>query len=328
MELTAAEWLKHMRREYLESFIPAGGAAVKFVVPYPPLSHEEIIANLNQAAEANGLLFVFADSASTRIHLIDRLFHDIARQLDWDDLAYVYLSQLLSRRGYAVPTERSQFSLSTLAERNGREDPLFQQDIHREIANGVFRDYSMAQEFRFAMIGLSRGLLDPGGGPLPGLIKDWLLGDLPRISGLKPALIFQQIARHNARPMLYSLTHWLKLAGKKGLLLGLDITRYGQDVRPPQRDEGNYYTAAAALEAYEELRELVDGTDEMESCFMAVIAGQEFLTDERRGVKSYQALYLRIADEVHDQQRDNPLASLVRLHGTENEIGREDEFDR
>ena len=32
MALSAADWLSVVRREYLQDFIPAGGAAVKFVV--------------------------------------------------------------------------------------------------------------------------------------------------------------------------------------------------------------------------------------------------------------------------------------------------------
>lgn len=317
MELSAADWLSVVRREYLEDFVPAGGAAVKFVVPYPPLSHEQLREDLREAAEDRGFQFAFVDSASTRIHRFDRMFHDVARQVDWDGLVYTYLAQLLGAQGYRLPGDRDQFSLSALAELNERAEPALRQDIRREIEQGVFRDYEMSQEFRFAMIGLCRSLLDPGDDPVSSAIRDWLLGDLARISTLKPALIFQKIARHNARHMLLSLTHWLRLAGKKGLVLVLDVTRYAQAVPPAQRDETNYYGTVAMLDAYEVLRQLVDGTDELESCFIAVIAGQEFLSDERRGLRRYHALYLRIADEVRDQHRENPLASLIRLHRAE-----------
>jgi len=323
MELSAADWLSVIRREYLEDFVPAGGAAVKFVVPYPPISQERLRDGLRMVAEASGFQFAFVDSASTRIHLIDRLFHDVARQISWDDLAFAYLARLLPRLGYRLPDDRNRLNLSELAELNERAEPALRQDIRREIEQGVFRDYEMAQEFRLAMVGLCRSLLDPGYDQAPGAIKDWLLGDPVRISSLKPALIFQKITRHNARHMLLSLTHWLKLAGKKGLVLGLDVARYAQAVRPAQRDESNHYSTAAALDAYEVLRQLIDGTDELESCFIAVMAGQEFLTDERRGMRGYQALYYRIADEVHDRYMVNPLASLVRLRGDER-VDRED----
>jgi len=192
---------------------------------------------------------------------------------------------------------------------------FLQKEIRRLIENGVFRDYEMSQEFRLAMIRLCATQLDPNDEPtLSGAIKDWLLGDVARIASLKHALIFQRIARHNARHVFSSLTHWLKLAGKQGLVLGLDVTRYAQAVPRAERDAANYYLTAAALDAYEVLRQLIDGTDELESCFIAVIAGQEFLTDEQRGARRYHALYQRIADEVHDRYRENPLASLVRLH--------------
>lgn len=313
MELTPERWLTTVRREYLAAFIPGGGAAVKFAVPYPPISAAKLRAGLHEAAEGHGFQFAFVDSASTRLHLVDRLFHDVARQMDWDSLAYAYLVGLLPGQGYVLPGNRNQFNLSTLAELNGRDEPSMRQDIRRDIENALLWDYEMGHEFRRAMIELCRSQLDPGYDPVPSAVKDWLLGDPVRISSLKHAFIFQKIGRHNARHLLFSLAHWLKLAGRKGLVLGLDITRYAQTVRPAERDGGNYYSTAAALDAYEVLRQFIDGTDELASCFIAVIAGPEFLTDDLRGVSRYHALNLRIADEVHDRDRQNPLGSLVRL---------------
>ncbi|MBA2558846.1 MAG: hypothetical protein H0V07_02990 [Propionibacteriales bacterium] len=37
------------------------------------------------------------------------------------------------------------------------------------------------------------------------------------------------------------------------------------------------------------------------------------MSDEGRGLPSYTALQLRVADEVRDRRRPNPFASLVRL---------------
>lgn len=39
----------------------------------------------------------------------------------------------------------------------------------------------------------------------------------------------------------------------------------------------------------------------------------ELVTDEARGLPSYTALQLRVADEVRDRRRPNPFAALVRL---------------
>jgi len=37
------------------------------------------------------------------------------------------------------------------------------------------------------------------------------------------------------------------------------------------------------------------------------------LTDDRRGLNRYDALKLRIWDEVRDRHRQNPFASLIRV---------------
>jgi hypothetical protein len=79
----------------------------------------------------------------------------------------------------------------------------------------------MSQEFRIAMIRLCIDQLDPTS-PTPFLsnaVKEWLRGELRLISTLKDALIFQKIARHNARHMLFSLSHWLRINGKSGLVV-------------------------------------------------------------------------------------------------------------
>ena len=85
--------------------------------------------------------------------------------------------------------------------------------------------------------------------------------------------------------------------------------------RRPQLDErhGLYYTKAALLDGYEMLRQLVDNTDELSHCCVLVVAAPEFTTDANRGVDAYQALKLRIHDEVRDRNRDNPFSSLVRV---------------
>ena len=44
-----------------------------------------------------------------------------------------------------------------------------------------------------------------------------------------------------------------------------------------------------------------------------MIGAPELLNDTNRGVDAYQALKLRISDEVRDRQRDNPYSSLIRL---------------
>jgi len=61
------------------------------------------------------------------------------------------------------------------------------------------------------------------------------------------------------------------------------------------------------------LRQFLDTADEIEGLLMVVLAPQAFLMDSRRGVDRYEALKLRVWDDIRPKHRQNPLASLVRI---------------
>lgn len=318
MYMNLEKWLEIIRKEYLQDFIRGGGATVKFVVPTEEINHGDLRQKIRNISEAEGYLFAFVDAVNTSIHMIDHLFHCVARQVDWDDLAFSFIHRILSESGYNIPSQRQEFGLRRIAELSGRDQRLLQGELNSLLEKYLFHDYQMCHEFRIAMIRLCQALLDPDGlSPVPSVvIKEWLRGELRLISEVKPALISQKIARHNARHMLSSLCYWSHLAGKNGLVIVLDISRCLVQ-RPKSKDlddEGRYYTKATTLDAYELLRQFIDATDEMEFCFIAVIATPPFLhPDDRRGAWRYDALKLRIWDEVRDKYRANPLSSLIRL---------------
>jgi hypothetical protein len=109
-----------------------------------------------------------------------------------------------------------------------------------------------------------------------------------------------------------------------GLILDLDIGRLLVSRRPPVDErEGLYYSKAMVIDAYEVLRQLVDATDDLAATLVAVVAPLDFVTDETRGLTSYTALQLRVADEVRDRRRVNPFAALVRLNSDPSAFGEE-----
>lgn len=312
------EWLSVLRKEYLQDFIKSGGAAVKFAVPLDDPEHKGLLEKLQKAAEEDGYLFVSIDAATTKAHMIDRLFHAIAKQVVWDDLAYTFLCSTLSESQYRFPEHRMDFNLAQLASLNGLDLGEMRRIINNRLRDCLFRDYAMVQEFRIAMLRLCQSQLDPqeGGVGIVESVKEWLRGELRLISALKSALIFQKIGRHNGRHMLFSLSRWLHLTGKSGLVLALDISRFMEARKPKEPDGTLYYSTPAVLDGYELLRQFIDGTDELEFCLIVAIAPSNFLTEgEKRGIWGYEALRLRIWDEVRDRERPNPLSSLIRLSG-------------
>jgi len=314
MEITPTTWLDVIRRDYLDDFVREGGAAVKVAVTEDESARHALRDRLLGLGAAAGYRVAVVDSAEIKLQLVDRVFQTVAQQMPWEETARSFLARTVVENGYQLPSDPTNLTLAALAEANDVPDRRLNTSITDILWRALFKDYAMSQEFRLAMVRLCRAQLYPDDEPaVTEAVMAWLRGELRRISEVKRALIFQRIARHNARHLLASLTHWLRITGSAGLLLVLDLARAPLTVSREQRGEGVYYSRPATFDVYEMLRQLIDGTDDVEALFVAALVGREFTTDLRRSYVQYPALHYRLADEVHDQYRPNPLAALVRI---------------
>jgi hypothetical protein len=68
------------------------------------------------------------------------------------------------------------------------------------------------------------------------------------------------------------------------------------------------------IDAFEVLRQLIDDAETFQG-LMVIVLADEALTglDPKRSLNAYDALKMRVWDDVRAAGRDNPLASLVRL---------------
>ena len=317
--MVAKDWLGVLEQDYLRNFVREGGGAIKVAVFPDQASLQGCQQGLDGMANSEAYVFARVDARFTKIHMVERLFHKIAKQIDWDDLAYRFVVRLLEENGYQIPTNRHEFSLRQVAALNERKEPMLRRDVQTWLEKSIEGDTGLCREFRMAMIRLCLAQFDAGDSDrvLATSVKEWLCGDLRLVSGVKKALIYQKVARHNARHMLRSLTRWLRLSGKGGLILSLDISRYFGKRQESPIDGSLTFTPSATMDLFELLRQFLDTADEIEGLLMVVLAPEEFLTDPRRGVDRYEALKLRVWDDIRPKHRQNPLASLVRIQGQE-----------
>lgn len=304
------EWIEVIDREYLSDFILAGGGSVKFVTGTPD-DCAEVSAAIDRLAEARGFVRVDLNAAETKLHRIDHIFFEVARQIDWARLASTFVADGFRAAGWTPEKSAAGFDLAATALENDADEAELR-TILKTFLRALYDDYSMSQEFRLAMLQLCRAqIAGLDNSAIPVLF--WLKGELSRIAELKGAKIFQKIGRHNARLMLQSLTHWLRRNGQPGLVLTLDIARCLENPRRTERKEGFYYSPGALTEVYETLRQLIDGASELTATFVAVFAPPALLSDEKRGVDRYQALKMRIFDDARNRGMQNVLAPLIRL---------------
>jgi hypothetical protein len=102
-------YLDFLDREYLTPYVGHGGGAVKLLVAEDDATTEALAAGLagtvNERAGGfgEGFLSVGVDAVTTRIHLIDQVFAELARQLDWLALAGSVVHLAYVEAGFPPP---------------------------------------------------------------------------------------------------------------------------------------------------------------------------------------------------------------------------------
>jgi hypothetical protein len=321
--IAPSDYLDFLSKEYLASYVARGGAAVKLIVTGGDDAARTVSAGL--ATLGDGFEHAVVDAAIIRVHMIDQLFAAVARQIDWVALVTEAVRGAYERIGFPVPRAAATGSgtaddpaptVAVVAAHHQVDATELYRSVRRELEQSILSDVTLAHEFRVAMFRLCQERLGRGDvhDAERAAVLAWLHGEKVPAAELRTVSLHTRIARHNARPLLVSLTRWLCRVGRAGLVLELDLERLAMSRRPPagMRD-GVYYTKASTLDAYEVLRQLIDATDEFEGLFVAVLLPPELVADEMRGLPAYTALQLRVADEVRDRRRPNPYAALVRV---------------
>jgi hypothetical protein len=308
---SAHEWLSIIDREYLIGYVREGGATVKVVVADPETRGHVGTALLERATEA-GYVTASVDSRNCKIHLIHNLFNNVAADVDWLALARDFLRRELSDSGFAPPPGEA-LNLQAIAHQHGIDPVLMHREVLQMLTRRLLDNSELSREMRLAAVQLCLTVAEgtDQAKQMGANLLDWLHGDLRLISALKKALIFQKVNRHNARGLLTSLGSWARMAGRSGLVVTIDIARYLDAAADPEL--GLRHTKFATIEAYEVVRQFIDGTDEMEGTLLVFLTGTAFPTDEHRGMRVYEALRLRLYEDVRDRSRPNPLSPMVTL---------------
>ena len=315
--LQIQDWLEIIRGEYLCRFVRDGGSAVKFVVPSREDLGKLLELRLTEMASALGYVAVKVDAGETRVHMPQEIFFRISEQIDWRTLARRVVLKLcrdLPYRTDGIDPVGDGSILEAVSAANDVEESQIALDLRRVLPGAVTRNRRMSRDFRLAMTHLC--LTEMGGegqNPEAMPLLEWLTGRSRRVSNVRAYSIYNGIVRTNARHFLESLLYWVRFAGHSGTMVLLDDARV--TLRRNPRDGLRFYSRSAVMDHYELLRELIDGTDRLPGLFMVILATDDFLDpDERgKGFVIYRALLGRIAEEVRDRNRPNPMSALVRL---------------
>lgn len=314
--LTPSEWIRAIDEHYLAEFIPGGGSAVKFVACSAEVDQRHLIQEFDATARSRYMLSAMVDSAHVKLQSVEQLFSCIAGQIPWRQLTDRVLMRFARECHWRVPEcFASSGVVEQLSQLNDIDVPQISLDLQRRIGSQILLNRTLAKDFRTAMHWMAKSRLesDADGETTRNVMEDWLCGRISKMSELKQYQIFDKVLRSNARHLLASLATWIRFVGFSGFVLNIDAFRLLETVRPS--DGSVFYTPAALLDAYEVIREFIDGTDNIDGLLMVVFAPSEFtnIDPRSRGLGKWPALSQRVYDEVRGSHHANPLAALTRV---------------
>ena len=297
--LTVAQdaWEDFAIKEYLDQYIADGGSQVKIVIGKPGSGKTHLLRRLERAAQERGYIVASLPASSIRLQHINDLYAAVARHLDLDELTNALARRIIKEMGYdhgEVPADQS---FAEWAASRGRFPVAIKRDIE-ELLGQFFKQRKMETSFCLAFIQLAADEL--GVGRLSAVDRDtlygWLRGNWFPVAQLRSVLIPRSIDRYNAREMFDSLSTLARDMSFKGLVITIDQMEeiVGRD---PETRRWRY-TKPALNDVYQSLREFVDSTPTLTAVLFVVAGRRELLDDEARGIKSYDALWLRLQHEV------------------------------
>jgi anti-anti-sigma regulatory factor len=181
----------------------------------------------------------------------------------------------------------------------GELDAITKKEIRNQLREMFIKTSLIANNFAIACSLLTGGLL---GHPMLDdssrqLLISWLSGSkdvkLPalRSLGLSPA----KITKYNARHMLRSLLEVLKTAEIPGIIVTIDNL---ESLNCASSLDAIRYTKMRRDDVYESIRELIDEVDTLKNIMFFFAFDRILLDDERAGLKSYVALWMRMQNEI------------------------------
>ncbi len=304
---------------YLDKYIRDGGSKVKFLIGPEGCGKTHHLLLLAHSAKQKGYLTVYIDARETKLQYIDALYKGIASSIDFDVLVTKYCEGMIRELGYSPDSipEGVKFVEWVTQPPQGRilEGVGGIKEVVRGKLGKLYHNKRIDSSFASAFLQLCNdqlGIASLSEENREVLLR-WMAGDSASLSlrQLKLLYIFARIDRYNARNMLLSILEITRLVGLSGLLVCLDCVDDIVAGKKPETDRPKY-ARVARDDAYEGFRELIDDVDSLERIMFIIAARPELIEDDKNGIRSYDALWLRIQDEIECKQ-PNKFADLLYL---------------
>ena len=301
------------KEKYLENYLTMGGSKIKFVTGRTGSGKTHFLEILAMEAENMGYISVSLSAQKLWLHDFKEIYRAILSQVNLLERLKLCSREVIRQLGYDPEIIPEDISFADYLSSQGELDPLSKREIRKQLEKLFLANPLIDNNFALACAMLTGEIL---GHPTLEeanckLLMLWLegsreakLSSLRRL-GLSPS----KITKYNARHMLRSLVEVCCLAGSKGLVISIDNMEV---LVSADSAETIRYSRLKREDAYESIRELIDEIDTLKHTMFVFSFDRSLIDDDVRGLKSYQALWMRIQNEI-EGQRFNRFADIVDL---------------
>lgn len=299
--------------KYLQEYIQDGGSKIKFVTGRTGSGKSHFLKLVTGMAMEEGYKTASFSARDIWMHDFREIYIEVFRQCDILDCLEGVGRYLIGEMGFDADEIPEGMKFIDYLSQNGSGDAITKREIRSQLKQ-IFLDNPMLDNnFALACSMLTGSIL---GYPVleeqnRELLLAWLMGDRTiKLSQLRAMGFYpSRITRYNARHMLCSLAEIIRMGGNAGLFIAIDdmeILISRSSLEPV------HYTKMKREDTYESIRQLIDDIDSMKHIMFVYAFDRSLLDDENAGLKSYQALWMRIQNEIVGE-RFNRFADMVDL---------------
>lgn len=301
------------QEKYLQEYIKNGGSKIKFITGRKGSGKSHFLRLMTGIAQKENYKTVQFSAKNIWMHDFREIYMEIFRQCDIMECLEKISLTLIQKMGFDYHEIPEGMRFIDYLSETDQADALTKREIRTQLKHIFLENPMLDNNFALACSMLTGSVL---GYPVletqnKNLLLAWLNGDRTiKLSQLR-ALDFypSRITKYNARHMLRSLTEIIHLGGYSGLFIAIDdleILVSRSSLEPV------HYTKMKREDTYESIRQLIDDIDSMKNIMFLYGFDRELLDNENAGLKSYQALWMRIQNEIVGE-RFNRFSDMVDL---------------
>ncbi|MBU4449868.1 MAG: ATP-binding protein [Actinobacteria bacterium] len=303
-------WLNRIYDYYLDNYIPKGGSKVKVLIGNEGTGKTHLLRCIEYKAREMGYnsIYFSARNVENKINNIINFYRLIAASIDFEKIITGLCLKVATNMGYNQDVYDGSGKIMPLLIKDG----FGQYDAAREIRNAVyntFKDSDLSPSFfTFACI-ITRDRMIDENEVSTSMAKNWLMGEKLERFERRATSLFERLQRTNARYWLNSLIALLNYSGVKGFVVLIDDLEV---LTKKDEEFGKFiFTPNQVKDFYELIRQIIDDAELLNQFFMVIAGDRSLIDDEKRGFKSYEALWMRLQTGLVPSGRFNSFADIV-----------------